>query len=322
MTTSQDLDRIASADVTVEEARSILQDVLKRKNAAQTKGVDRALRAWVWKTLTSRRSDPELEDWHGLFEQVRIRVADTDAECAARISILGELIYESIASGDISDPKLVLQRSHTREILELLVAASGGRLERSSLKESLGLQEANLTRVINMLVDAGLVSKLIEGKRVIVEITKAGEREIRALIPLDHAVLISAATETAHTEFMHRYYAAFAHNAESVFQNRLGILPPLSSWYGSGKSRALWPPIDCLKALPLAEGPLRSIDAVVVVHPHLPNDEAKRGAERLLFTVKPTSGATSRPPAHGSYVASAPADDVKKLIGNATYARD
>ncbi|HEV2553636.1 MAG TPA: hypothetical protein VGV17_07760 [Bosea sp. (in: a-proteobacteria)] len=178
MNITHDLDRIALADVEIEEARSILQRALTQVSDKLAPSIGIALRAWVWKALTSRRSDTELEEWHGLFEQVRARLAAVDAKVSARIGVLSELIYESIAAADISDPKLVLQRSHTRQLLTLLTSDPNGRLERSHLKRKLGLQEANLTRVINMLVDAGLVIKIIDGKRVSVEITRSGEKEI------------------------------------------------------------------------------------------------------------------------------------------------
>ncbi|WP_152016490.1 MULTISPECIES: hypothetical protein [unclassified Bosea (in: a-proteobacteria)] len=177
------LDRIALADASAVEARAILQQALAQPSVDVFKKVASTMRAWAWKALTSRRSDSELADWHDLLRRLATRANDVDQKLAARFEMLAELIHESIASAEISDPKFVLQRSHTRKMLTLLAEAPDKRLERSELGTQLGLQQANLTRVINMLVDAGLVIKSMDGKRVVVEITRAGEHEAARLTP-------------------------------------------------------------------------------------------------------------------------------------------
>lgn len=173
---SGDLDRIALADVTSAEARAILQNVLGQPSADAWANVARSMRAWVWKALTSRRSDGELSDWHGLLYQLAARAAEVDQKLAARFEVLAELVHESIASADISDPKLVLQRSHARKALSLLAGAPDQRLERGELATQLGLQGENLTRIVNMLIDAGLVTQAIDRQQVVIEITRSGER--------------------------------------------------------------------------------------------------------------------------------------------------
>lgn len=141
------LNRIALADADIKEARAILQSALDGMTPDLAHEVGIALRAWVWKALTSRRSDQELTEWHGLFEQVRARLTPINAMAAERVAVLSELIYESIASADISDPELVLQRSHARKLLALLLTAPDLRRDRSWLEPQLGLPQANLTRM-------------------------------------------------------------------------------------------------------------------------------------------------------------------------------
>ena len=191
-----ELTRIALADASATEARQIIQGLLKADASPDSYGkIATALRAWIWKTLTSRRHDGELADWHDMLRRLARRASDFDQGMAARFQILSELIHESIVSPDIADPKSVLQRSHVRKALEHLAVADDGRMERSDLGSALSLQQANLTRIINMMVASGLVIKTSEGRRVIVELTHAGKQEARALGTSAQMVVVSAATE-------------------------------------------------------------------------------------------------------------------------------
>jgi len=194
MANTNELTRIALADANATEARQIIQGLLKADASPEAYGkIATALRAWIWKTLTSRRHDGELADWHDMLRRLARRARDFDQGMAARFQILSELVHESIVSPDVADPKSVLQRSHVRKALEQLAVAADGRMERSDLGSVLLLQQANLTRIINMMVASGLVIKTSEGKRVIVELTHAGKQEARALAT--HAEVVVSATD-------------------------------------------------------------------------------------------------------------------------------
>lgn len=181
MNKNQDLDRIALGDAPIEEARRILQAALTGATTGSAEAIAASLRAWTWKALTSRRIDQELEGWYELLRRVAARLTDLDPRQATRVELLAELIHESIISADMSSADFVLQRSHTRAMLALVASAHDGRMDREQIGNRLSLQQANLTRVLNMLVAAGLVSKTTEGKRVIVEITRSGQREAERL---------------------------------------------------------------------------------------------------------------------------------------------
>lgn len=178
-----ELTRIALADANATEARQIIQSLLRADASSEAYGkIATALRAWIWKTLTSRRHDSELANWHDMLRRLSVSVRGTDQNLATRFQLLSELVHESIVSPEIADPKSVLRRSHVRKALELLTVADDGRMERSDLGIALSLQQANLTRIINMLVASGLVIKTSEGRRVIVELTHAGKQEAHALL--------------------------------------------------------------------------------------------------------------------------------------------
>lgn len=224
------LDRIALADASAVEARAILQQALAQPSVDVFKKVASTMRAWAWKALTSRRSDSELADWHDLLRRLATRANDVDQKLAARFEMLAELIHESIASAEISDPKFVLQRSHTRKMLTLLAEAPDKRLERSELGTQLGLQQANLTRVINMLVDAGLVIKSMDGKRLVVEITRAGEHEAARLTPSHSPLSVDdyqSVQRLVHELIQEALSRHFAHGPLSFHDPHLMPLPAI-----------------------------------------------------------------------------------------------
>lgn len=174
------LDRIAMGDAVVAEAASILQSALQDpKNAL---AIVVALRAWTWKALTNRRQDRALVDWHGLIERVGARLQAVDPKFAAQAEILSQLVYESIASSDISDVNFVLQRSHVRQGLAILSGAKDGKVLVAKLASDMRLTRTNGTRIANMMVAAGLATLDAEGDDATLEITRSGEAVAGGLV--------------------------------------------------------------------------------------------------------------------------------------------
>lgn len=174
------LDRIAMGDAVVAEAASILQSALQDPKNALSIVV--ALRAWTWKALTNRRQDRALVDWHGLIERVGTRLQAVDPKFAAQAEILSQLVYESIASSDISDVNFVLQRSHVRQGLAILSGAKDGKVLVAKLASDMRLTRTNGTRIANMMVAAGLATLDAEGDDATLEITRSGEAVAGGLV--------------------------------------------------------------------------------------------------------------------------------------------
>ncbi|MBV8649677.1 hypothetical protein, partial [Paludibacterium sp.] len=91
-----------------------------------------------------------------------------------RIGALNDLISESISVGEVFGAVDVTRRQHVAEALRFL-ASNGGRAHRLDIGRHLGLGQANLTRVLNMMTAAGLVERSSLGKEAILVLSRAGE---------------------------------------------------------------------------------------------------------------------------------------------------
>ena len=71
-------------------------------------------------------------------------------------------------------------------VLCLLVAAEGGSASPSELSEMVGTSRANMTRILEELVEDGLVSRTVaarDGRRQIISLTAAGRRKVKETVP-------------------------------------------------------------------------------------------------------------------------------------------
>lgn len=183
------LSRIALNHATSFEARVILQSALEDDSAERMEEICQALRSWTWKVLVERRDDPGMVDWHEILRRVAGRIQERHPLRAAALDMLSQLVHESIASADISTPALVLQRSQNRRILGMLDIAPGGLLPMGELERELSIPSTNVTRLVNMLLAAGLVTKTTRQACVTIEITRKGQTEVAAMRSLDNGVV-------------------------------------------------------------------------------------------------------------------------------------
>ena len=181
MATDATLDDIALGDVEPAQARAALSKALQDGDARMMQQAYVALRAWVWKALDGRRRDPELREWFDIFKRVAAFVRTKDVALAERVVALHELVHESIAVSDRLPVEEILQRRHVRKVLAMLMLVPGGRLDRTEIGRRLGLKQGNLTRVLNMVTEAGLAERTAHGKQAEFQLTRAGHEAAGSL---------------------------------------------------------------------------------------------------------------------------------------------
>jgi DNA-binding MarR family transcriptional regulator len=168
------LNGIASADASPAQAREVLLSIFGQPTPDLLRDVYLALRAWVWKALDQRRRDSDLRAWNDSLGAASTLMAQHgQPSLGERITALHELLSESIGVGETLGAVDVTQRQHVAEVLDFL-AASGGQANRSAIGERLGLGQANLTRVLNLMSMAGLVERSRLGKEAIFALSRAG----------------------------------------------------------------------------------------------------------------------------------------------------
>ena len=153
------LNGIARADASPAQARETLFAIFDQPNPALLCDVYLALRAWVWKTLDQRRRDTELGDWNDILDAASSLMKQHGQQVLGeRISTLHELISESIAVGERLPASDVTRRQHVSRALHFL-AEQGGKANRSTIGAKLGLVEADLTHVLNLMLEASLIER-------------------------------------------------------------------------------------------------------------------------------------------------------------------
>jgi DNA-binding MarR family transcriptional regulator len=169
------LNDIASADASPAQAREALLAIFGQPTPDLLRDVYLALRAWGWKALDQRRRDSDLRAWNDVLGAASALMAQNgQSSLGERIAALHELLSESIAVGERLEAVDVTRRQHVAAALDFL-AESGGEANRSAIGERIGLGQANLTRVLNMMSAAGLVERSTLGKEAIFALSRAGQ---------------------------------------------------------------------------------------------------------------------------------------------------
>ena len=153
------LDAISFGEVGAEQAQDFLTPMFACGDVEVIHKACSALRAWTWKALRERRSDGELRSWYNLMRGYAAHLEKDNPEYSIRLSVLYELVYESITVGKVVTSEELLKRDRPSEILKLLAGAEGCRLGRSTLAALLDISETDLTRTVSLLAITGLVHR-------------------------------------------------------------------------------------------------------------------------------------------------------------------
>lgn len=164
--------------LTPSAAASALREALKGE-ALSGEVIYRAFRSWTWRALTERRYDRELRAWLDLMRRTMAVLRKREPAAALKLSALGDLVVESIQFGEHDSVADILQRVHVRQMLLLLKA---GVQKRAVLARRLRLKDANLSRVLSLLLSAGLIERTAAGKEALFRLTRRGE-DLAAQLP-------------------------------------------------------------------------------------------------------------------------------------------
>jgi DNA-binding MarR family transcriptional regulator len=181
MDKNDDLSLIALADIDLREARNAVAAALEEGSDLSARRVLTAFRSWVWKALDDRRRDEELRGWFDLYRKVNAALSRDFPIIAAQIQILYELIYESISVSEMRSTDEVMSKKHVVELLRYVKECQGSICERDQAGRDLGLNQSNLTRVLNLATQGGLVEKSMNGRKVLLRLSRAGQERLASL---------------------------------------------------------------------------------------------------------------------------------------------
>lgn len=98
-------------------------------------------------------------------------IRSADLLASTRLAALAEVLDEHLRARSLAAPERVLQMAHVPEILDACARLSappnnGPMFARKRLIAETGLGQANLTRIMGWLVEAGLVEQSLKGREV------------------------------------------------------------------------------------------------------------------------------------------------------------
>ena len=175
------LRRLETGDCDVSEARTIMKEITStHRDVEGASEVFASLRSWIGRLLRSSAGGQELREWHSLMKATAAQFRGDLQEWSIRINVLSDLVYERAGMAETRSAVEVLERRHARRLLNAIAGTgSAGRVERAELGRVLQLEQANLTRVCTMLLDAGLVARHEAGRTVSFELTATGAMHAR-----------------------------------------------------------------------------------------------------------------------------------------------
>lgn len=174
------LHSLATGDLTASEAHSALETF--HQGDGHLGIAYNAFVSWIWQSLSARRSDDELREWHGLMQDLAFRADNAgEAGIAERMHALTDVLTLAIRASDRPNATEVLKRAHVPALLRILAKEVSHPMPRSSLLSQSGLQSANLSRLLSLLVTAGLVDRSQSGKEAQFALTAQGIKAAASL---------------------------------------------------------------------------------------------------------------------------------------------
>ncbi len=171
------LETLARGDLDAESAeKKIAQHFQEGGSVAD---VYNSLATLLWHVVSERRKDADLRKWHGLMLDVAFRARKANhVDLSERIKALTDVLRVSVAMSDRLTVAEVLRRAHVPALLAALGAAENGRLSRSELQARVGLQSANLSRLLTLVTLSGLAEREQAGKEAFFVLTETGKRHL------------------------------------------------------------------------------------------------------------------------------------------------
>lgn len=155
---SGDIERVALAEATPQEAISILRGICDADPTGFARRAYVALKSAVLHILTARRT-LDLPEWVDLLRQSSgLAKAQGSEALGERLLALSDLATDHMRIAEAHPLEAVLSRPHVRDILDTLWK-HGGRAEREQVRAAVNIGTANLSRILGTLEAVGLIER-------------------------------------------------------------------------------------------------------------------------------------------------------------------
>ncbi len=140
-----------------------------------------SLRVLTCRILGDRLSSNELRGWQGAINSMSVQFDGLKGLWGTKIEVLAEVLHDRVGMVESRTADDVLRRRHAKEVLEVLGQTAPQSLARSEVRARLGLEEANLSRVLTLLRDAGLIERERLGKAALFALSATGRAALLEL---------------------------------------------------------------------------------------------------------------------------------------------
>ncbi len=170
----KELDSIARGDTAASDAVQIIRQAFESEFKLAER-IYATLRDLTWRTLTSRAFSKDLEAWFDVFRHsAALAKRREQADLGIRIRALADLLGQSARFAALQPASEILERKHVKEILQFLATKSSA-VARQDIATHLGIETANLSRIVGLLASRGLIERNALGKEAFFTLSSLGE---------------------------------------------------------------------------------------------------------------------------------------------------
>lgn len=213
------LDQIAEGSLSATEARLAIAELPSDLDDVTAKRIYVAFRSWTWKAIDRKRRDPELRDWFDLLKRTQVRLKRHDA-LAFQIQVLLDLVSESVSVAERRPVADVLSRRNARALLLSLQASPEGTLSKAAIMRALALKQANASRLMNVMLSAGLVERTMDGREALFRLSRSGMEHAQGIQPKAVAAPVIPALTTEDMGLAMKGMFAAATNFDVLLENQ------------------------------------------------------------------------------------------------------
>jgi len=171
------LDDLARGNIAIAEAVKLVRESLTSGDEPTLSLTYTALKDFTWQTVSQGAPTEDLRAWFDILKHASVLLRRRGAnDLSSRLIGHSELVAQSIRFSDLQPIEAVLRRKHVLEILRL-IGAQGGTALRSVISDKLAIEDANLSRVMTIILNHKLVRRDSVGKEAKFTLTASG-REI------------------------------------------------------------------------------------------------------------------------------------------------
>ncbi len=192
---------LAAGTLSAAQARKAIASLPRHLGDREASDLYSGFRAWTWKALDQKRRDDELREWIDVIRRLRLRIGSKNGR-DRQLDTLADLIAESVAIAARLPVAEVLRKRHAREVL-LLLHRSSEATPKKHVMDGLGINAANMSRIMNLLSSAGLIEIERSGRETHYNLSRVGASEAEKLA--QRTIAISTKTKAVNvTSLMKR----------------------------------------------------------------------------------------------------------------------